>query len=144
MRREFLEPLLEPLILKAQRELKQVGKRDGPQFFAHFFFLPCFLIAPLLQVVPSYATAPVLILVGFLMFSQSKELFTLKPEDALTVFITLIIIPLTFSITQGLVWGIVLHLLLYLVVGRRNEIKWGTVGIALIGFLLICIQNNLV
>lgn len=120
------------------------GKTGWTSIFCSLFFLPCFLIAPLLQVVPSYATAPVLILVGFLMFSQSKELFTLKPEDALTVFITLIIIPLTFSITQGLVWGIVLHLILYLVVGRKNDIRWGTVGIALIGLLLILIQNNLV
>ncbi|MDH4468832.1 MAG: NCS2 family permease [Bacteriovoracaceae bacterium] len=121
----------------------EAGGRTGwTAIFCSLFFLPCFFLSPILQMIPSFATAPVLVLVGFLMFSQSKDLFALHAEDALSAFLTLIIIPLTFSITQGLVWGMVSHVLLYFFCGRRKELSIGTWLIAGIGLGLIFIQNH--
>jgi AGZA family xanthine/uracil permease-like MFS transporter len=85
-------------------------------------FIPCFFIGPLAASVPSYATAPVLVLVGATMFQTVAGLDFRKIEDALPAFITLVLIPLTFPITQGILWGFVLHALLYAAAGRSREV----------------------
>jgi AGZA family xanthine/uracil permease-like MFS transporter len=85
-------------------------------------FLPCFFVAPLAAAVPSYATAAVLVLVGATMFQTVAGIDFSRIEDALPAFVTLILIPLTFSITQGILWGFALHALLYAVAGRRKEV----------------------
>jgi AGZA family xanthine/uracil permease-like MFS transporter len=90
--------------------------------FTALCFLPCFFIAPLAGSVPPYATAPVLLLVGASMFRSIGGLSFEKIEDSLPAFLTIILIPLTFSITQGILWGFISHVGLYLMAGRRREI----------------------
>jgi adenine/guanine/hypoxanthine permease len=86
-------------------------------------FLPCFFIAPLAAAVPPYATAAVLVLVGVAMFQTVSTLDFSHLEDALPAFVSLVLIPLTFSITQGILWGFVLHALLYAVSGRARDVS---------------------
>lgn len=85
-------------------------------------FLPCFFIAPLAGIVPAYATAPVLIFVGYLMFRTIAEIPFDLPEKAIPSFVTVALIPLTFSITQGILWGFITHVLMYWIVGKRKEV----------------------
>ena len=85
-------------------------------------FLPCFFVAPLAASVPTYATAPVLVLVGVAMFQMVAQIDFARVEDALPAFVTLVLIPLTFSITQGILCGFVLQALLYACVGRAREV----------------------
>jgi len=85
-------------------------------------FLSCFFIAPLAAASPAYATAPVLALVGLAMFQSVAGIDFDAIEDALPAFVTLILIPLTFSITQGVLWGFILHALLCAATGRRREV----------------------
>ena len=85
-------------------------------------FLPCFFIGPLVAAVPAYATASVLVLVGVAMFQTVSQIDFAAIEDSLPPFVTLVLIPLTFSITQGILWGFILHTLLYAVAGRRREV----------------------
>jgi AGZA family xanthine/uracil permease-like MFS transporter len=85
-------------------------------------FLPCFFVAPLAAAVPPYATAAVLVLVGAAMFQTVAALDFTRIEEALPAFLTLVLIPLTFSITQGILWGFVMHAVLYVVVGRLKEV----------------------
>jgi len=85
-------------------------------------FLPCFFVAPLAASVPTYATAPVLVLVGVAMFQMVSHIDFARLEDALPAFVTLVLIPLTFSITQGILCGFVLQALLYACVGRAREV----------------------
>ena len=85
-------------------------------------FLPCFFVAPLAAAVPTYATAPVLVLVGVAMFQMVSQIDFSAIEDALPAFVTLVLIPLTFSITQGILCGFILHALLYACVGRSREV----------------------
>jgi AGZA family xanthine/uracil permease-like MFS transporter len=85
-------------------------------------FLPCFFVGPLAAAVPAYATAPVLVLVGVAMFQTIARLDFGAIEDSLPPFVTLVLIPLTFSITQGILWGFVLHVLLYSVAGRARDV----------------------
>jgi len=85
-------------------------------------FVPCFFVAPLAAAVPSYATAPVLVLVGVAMFQMVSSIDFVRIEDALPPFATLVLIPLTFSITQGILCGFVLHALLYASAGRARDV----------------------
>ena len=69
----------------------------------------------------AYATAPVLILVGASMFRSVGKISFTRIEESLPAFLTIILIPLTFSITQGILWGFISHVGLYLIVGRRRD-----------------------
>jgi adenine/guanine/hypoxanthine permease len=101
----------------------EMGGRTGwTAVFAALCFLPCLFIAPLAEIVPPYATAVVLLLVGLFMFRSVKELKLEHLEDALPAFLTVILIPLTFSITQGILWGFISHVALYMLAGRFREI----------------------
>ncbi|HAZ08423.1 MAG TPA: permease [Elusimicrobia bacterium] len=86
-------------------------------------FLPCFFLAPLAAMVPAYATAPVLILVGALMFRSVSCLSLATIEDSIPAFLTIVLIPLTFSITQGILWGFITHAALYAIAGRAREVR---------------------
>ena len=84
----------------------QMGGRTGmTSVFTALCFLPCFFIAPLAGMVPPFATAAVLILVGAAMFTSIGQIKFSKLEEGVPAFLTLILIPLTFSITQGILWG---------------------------------------
>ena len=102
-------------------------------------FLPCFFIGPLAAAVPGYATAAVLVLVGLSMFHSVTTVDFTSIEDSLPAFMTIVLIPLTLSITQGILWGFLLHALLYTVVGRAREVPpilWG-LAVLSAGLLLI-------
>jgi AGZA family xanthine/uracil permease-like MFS transporter len=99
-------------------------------------------IAPLAGMVPAYATAPVLLLVGASMFKSVSTIDFRKIEEGLPAFLTIILIPLTFSITQGILWGFISHVGLYLVVGRRREIHPVMFVLALIAIGLLVLEHS--
>jgi AGZA family xanthine/uracil permease-like MFS transporter len=101
----------------------EVGGRTGlTSVFTALCFLPCLFLAPLVGVIPPFATAPVLILVGALMFKCVSDLKLEKLEDVVPAFLVLVLIPLTFSITQGILWGFISHVIMYAIAGRRKEV----------------------
>ena len=65
-----------------------------------------------------------------------------KIEEGLPAFLTIILIPLTFSITQGILWGFISHVGLYLVVGRRKEIHPVMFVLALIAIGLLLLEHS--
>ena len=102
----------------------EMGGRTGlTAVAAALCFLPCLFLAPLAGMVPPYATAPVLVIVGALMFRSVSRIDFSKLEDAVPAFLAIALVPLTFSITQGLLWGFVSHAALYTVAGRRKELS---------------------
>lgn len=120
-----------------------VGGRTGlTSVFTALCFLPCFFLAPLAGMVPLYATAPVLVLVGAAMFKSVAAINFAKIEEGLPAFLTIILIPLTFSITQGILWGFIAHVGLYLVVGRRKEIHPVMYVLALIAIGLLVLEHS--
>ena len=118
----------------------EVGGRTGmTSVFTALCFLPCFFIAPLAGMVPPFATAAVLILVGAAMFRSVSHISFSKIEEGLPAFLTIILIPLTFSITQGILWGFISHAGLYAIVGRRREIHpmmW-VLAVVAVGLLVL-------
>jgi AGZA family xanthine/uracil permease-like MFS transporter len=105
-------------------------------------FVPCLFIAPVAAAVPSYATAAVLIVVGVSMFHVVTEVDFARLEVAVPAFATLILIPLTFSITQGILWGFILHGALFVVAGRRRELSRAVVALALVSMALLVLEHT--
>jgi AGZA family xanthine/uracil permease-like MFS transporter len=60
---------------------------------------------------------------------------------AVPAFATLILIPLTFSITQGILWGFVLHALLHQLVGRGREVPLGAWALAAVSAALLALEH---
>src|SRR5438552_7616882 len=120
----------------------EMGGRTGlTSVFTALCFLPCLFIAPLAGMVPPYATAAVLILVGAAMFRTVGQIRSSKIEEGIPAFLTLILIPLTFSITQGILWGFISHVGLYLMVGRRRDIHPVMYALALVSIGLLVLER---
>lgn len=120
----------------------EMGGRTGlTSVFTALCFLPCLFIAPVAGMVPPYATAAVLILVGAAMFRTVGQIEFSKIEEGIPAFLTLILIPLTFSITQGILWGFISHVGLYLMVGRRRDIHPVMYALALISIGLLALER---
>jgi len=102
----------------------RMGARTGrASVVTALCFLPCLFVAPLASAVPAYATAAVLVLVGLAMFRAVTTIDFASLEDGLPAFVTIVLTPLALSISQGILWGFLLHTLLYIVAGRARELK---------------------
>ncbi len=88
-----------------------------------FFFLAIFL-SPIAGVVPKEATAPALIIVGFLMLSIVRELPFERFDEAFPAFLIMIVMPLTYSISNGIGFGFIAFSLIKLLSGRGREVHW--------------------
>ena len=89
---------------------------------AIMFILSLFL-APLFLMVPSAATAPALILVGLFMMSPIQKVDFENMEEAIPVFLTIIIMPLTLSISEGIIFGMLSYVLLKILSGKWRQIS---------------------
>jgi AGZA family xanthine/uracil permease-like MFS transporter len=120
----------------------RMGGRTGlTAVVTAFCFLPCLFIAPLASAIPNYATSAVLILVGVAMFQSVTRVEFDRLEIAVPAFATLILIPLTFSITQGILWGFILHAVLHAVVGKAREVTGAAWGLAAVSVVLLVIEH---
>lgn len=104
-------------------------------------FLPCLFIAPLASAIPNYATSAVLILVGVAMFQSVTRVEFDRLEIAVPAFATLVLIPLTFSITQGILWGFILHAVLHAVAGKARAVTAAAWGLAAVSVVLLVIEH---
>ena len=121
--------------------IKMGGRTGLTSVFTAICFLPCFFIAPLAGMVPPFATAAVLILVGAAMFTSIGKINFSKLEEGVPAFLTLILIPLTFSITLGILWGFISHVGLYLMAGRRREIHPVMYALSLVSIGLLVLER---
>jgi AGZA family xanthine/uracil permease-like MFS transporter len=87
-------------------------------------FLATLFVAPWAQVIPAAATAPALILVGGMMMAPLMEIDWDDPVVAIPAFLTLVMIPLTFSIANGLSFGVVAYALLKIAARRVTRADW--------------------
>jgi len=85
-------------------------------------FLLAMFFTPLVEIVPSEAAAPVLVIVGALMVNQIRHLEWDDMTVVIPAFLTIAIMPFTYSITNGIGAGVVSYVLLHVAAGRRREI----------------------
>jgi adenine/guanine/hypoxanthine permease len=101
------------------------GGRSGvTAIVTGLLFLAAIVAAPFVSVVPQAATAPALILVGSMMLSTITEIRWSDPLAAVPAFLTLILIPLTYSIANGLGFGIIAWAVLHLAAGKLRKQDW--------------------
>ena len=87
-------------------------------------FLIALLFAPLVGLVPGFATAPPLILVGALMMQEVGKINFADFSDALPAFLTIVMMPLTGSIANGFAFGFVSYAFMKTAVGKYKEVSW--------------------
>jgi len=88
---------------------------------AGMFLLSLFL-APVFMMVPAAATAPALMIVGFFMMSPFQKIRFDDVSEALPAFVTLIMLPLTYSIADGIVFGMLSYVLVKLLAGKVRDV----------------------
>ncbi|MGB8261007.1 MAG: NCS2 family permease [Terracidiphilus sp.] len=101
------------------------GGRSGvTAIVTGLLFLGAIAASPFVAIVPAAATAPALILVGALMLGSIGEIHWHSPLVAVPAFLTLVLIPFTYSIANGLGFGIIAWALLHLAAGKLRRQDW--------------------
>ncbi len=95
-------------------------------------FLLAILFTPLIAIVPAYATAPALIMVGFMMVRQTAQIPWTDYEEAIPAILTFMLMPLSFSIATGLACGFLSWTIIKMMMGKFSEISWVMYIIALL------------
>lgn len=103
----------------------QEGGRTGlTAVVTGLLFLPFMFLSPLLSFIPEVSTAPVLVLVGVFMAEPLRDVEWGNLEDAIPAFLAVLLIPLTYSITQGVIWSFLIYTLIKLLRGKGKEVHW--------------------
>ncbi|MEP6746164.1 MAG: NCS2 family permease [Bacteroidota bacterium] len=119
----------------------EAGGRTGlTAVVGALLFLPFLFLAPLLSVIPAIATAPALVLVGVFMISPVTKINWLKLDDAIPAFLAMVLIPFTYSITQGIVWGFLSWTAIKLATGKRSEISLAIIIIDLFVIVALLLE----
>ena len=86
------------------------------------FFLIALIFSPLFLLIPSAATAPALIIGGFQMLSAAAEIDFKDPTVGFPAFLTIVMMPFTYSIAEGIVYGILSYVILKAITGKFKQI----------------------
>ena len=99
------------------------GARTGlSNLFAAVFFVLALFFIPLIAIVPGYATAPILILVGAYMMQECVHIRFDRLEIAIPAFLTIVGMPLTYNIATGFGFGFVSYTIIAVLTGRAREV----------------------
>ncbi|MCB0669293.1 MAG: NCS2 family permease [Saprospiraceae bacterium] len=100
------------------------GGRTGlSSVFTAILFLFTLFLSPLIAVVPEYAVAPALVFVGVLMIRQITAIDLNNLREAFPAFLTIVLMPLTYSISTGLAFGFISYTLVALLTGKGKDIS---------------------
>jgi AGZA family xanthine/uracil permease-like MFS transporter len=100
------------------------GRTGVTAIVTGLLFVVALFLAPLAGAIPAAATAPALILVGSLMAGVVAEIDWKDAEVAVPAFLTMMTIPLTFSIANGLAFGFTAFTLMKLARGKFRQVNW--------------------
>jgi len=100
------------------------GRTGVTAIVTGLLFVVALFVAPVVGAIPAAATAPALIIVGSLMVGVVAEIEWQDPEVALPAFLTIMTIPLTFSIANGLAFGFTAYALMKVVRGKWRQVNW--------------------
>jgi AGZA family xanthine/uracil permease-like MFS transporter len=100
------------------------GRTGVTAIVTGLLFVAALFVAPVVGAIPAAATAPALIIVGGMMMGVVGEIQWDDPEVALPAFLTMMAIPLTFSIANGLAFGFTAFTLIKLLRGKWRQVNW--------------------
>lgn len=111
----------------------QNGAKTGlASFITAIICIPFIFLSPLISIIPAAATSPVLMVVGLIMLSHIKRIDLDNFENTAAALLTIVMMPLCFSITAGAVFGIVSYTLMKVLLGKTNEVSLTLVLISII------------
>ncbi len=93
-------------------------------------FLPFLFLSPLLSMIPHIATAPILVVLGSYMIKSAVDIKWDNPEEALPAFLMIVLIPLCFSIIQGIIYGFLFYTFLKIVLGKGRLLSTYMYGLS--------------
>lgn len=103
--------------------IEEGGRTGLTAIVASILFLPFLFLAPLLSMIPSIATAPALVLVGAFMLRPVTNINWPQLDEAIPAFIAMVVIPFTYSITQGIIWGFLSWTVVKAAAGKWKDIS---------------------
>ncbi len=103
--------------------VEEGGRTGLTAVVAGLLFLPFMFFSPLLSLVPAVATSPVLLMVGVFMAQALRNIDWKAMDEAIPAFVAFILIPLTYSITQGIIWGFLTYTLIKLFLGKWKDLN---------------------
>lgn len=98
------------------------GKTGLTALTTGILFLIALVFSPVFLLIPSAATAPALIIVGFLMLAATVEIDFTDPTEGIPAFLTIVMMPFTYSIAEGIVYGILSYVILKAATGKVKQI----------------------
>jgi len=104
--------------------IREGGRTGLTAITAGILFIPFMFCSPLLSFIPAVATAPVLVLVGIFMVQPLMQVRWSDYEEAIPAFLALVLVPLTFSITQGVIWSFLAYTVMKILSGKARDIHW--------------------
>jgi AGZA family xanthine/uracil permease-like MFS transporter len=102
--------------------IEEGGKTGLTAVVVALLFLIAVFMTPLVGIVPEAAVAPALILVGIMMMGSIRRIALARPSESIPSFLILIVMPLTFSITNGIAVGFLVYTLIQLLSGKGREV----------------------
>ncbi len=120
--------------------VEEGGKTGLTAVFCGLFFVLTIFMLPLFKAIPSNAIYPILVMVGVLMFSELGNINFKDPAIAISTFLIVILMPLTYSITTGLSFGFMAYLLVRLMRREWEYVNIGVIVLALISFIVFLVH----
>lgn len=120
--------------------VEEGGKTGLTAVFCGLFFVLTIFMLPLFKAIPSNAIYPILVMVGVLMFGELGNINFKDPAIAISTFLIVILMPLTYSITTGLSFGFMAYLLVRLMRREWEYVNIGVIVLALISFIVFLVH----
>jgi AGZA family xanthine/uracil permease-like MFS transporter len=119
--------------------IEQGGRTGLTAVVSGLLFLPFMFMSPMLSMVPAIATSPALVLVGVFMMKPVADITWNQLDNAIPAFLALVLIPLTYSITQGIIWGFLSWTVIKLVTGHRHDVSLTLLAIDFFAILALVV-----
>jgi len=117
--------------------IEQGGRTGLTSIVTGALFLLALLFVPIVGIVPEYAAAPALIMVGLFMMKEVKNINFMNLEEAFPAFIIMVMIALSYSISTGLAFGFISFTLIKIVSGKGREIRAAMWVIAILSVVFL-------
>jgi len=120
--------------------VEEGGRTGLTAVFCGLLFILTLFMLPLFKAIPGNAIYPILVMVGVLMFAELASINFKDPAIGVATFFIVVLIPLTYSITNGLAFGFMSYVIVKLIKREFSDINLGVVVLALISFIVFLVH----
>jgi len=120
--------------------VEEGGRTGLTAVFTGLFFILTLFMMPLFSAIPENAIYPVLVMVGVLMFTELSNINFKDPAIAVSTFLIVIMMPLTYSITNGLAFGFLAYLLIKVLKKEFDDINIGVISLGAISLIVFLVH----